>query len=86
MLIGVGPCRQMEPTIKMMQEKFPNLIKKVNVDNNAELSIKFGITSIPQLVVVEVGEDREEKEITRIKGGQSKATLLEFFNKYGNGK
>ena len=83
-----GPCLQMEPTVRMMMEKFPRLVRKVDVDKDAELALKFGVTSIPLLVAVKVGDGREEEVLERLLGKQTKADLLTFFNKYGeyNGK
>lgn len=44
-----GPCRAMTPTIEALARDFK--VCKVNVDKNQELAARYGITSIPALLV-----------------------------------
>lgn len=48
-----GPCRMLLPTVEKVAEQFAGRAKvcKVNVDENPDLSSRFGITSIPRLLV-----------------------------------
>ena len=48
-----GPCRMLLPTVEKVAEQFAGRAKvcKVNVDENPELSSRYGITSIPRLLV-----------------------------------
>lgn len=52
-----GPCRMMTPVIDELAEENPDLlIGKVNVDENMELALRFGITSIPTLIAFRDGD------------------------------
>ena len=52
-----GPCRMMTPVIDELAEENPDLlIGKVNVDENMELALRFGITSIPTLMAFRDGD------------------------------
>ena len=67
-----GPCRMMAPLLEAVAaEREDLLVAKVNVDENAELASRFGVMSIPTLVVLEDGE-----EIKRIVGARPKEALL----------
>ena len=67
-----GPCRMMAPILEAVAaEKEDLLVAKVNVDENADLASRYGVMSIPTLVVLEDGE-----EIKRIVGARPKDALL----------
>lgn len=52
-----GPCRMLAPTIDEIAEERADIkVGKVNVDNDPSLAEKFGIFSIPTLVVIKNGE------------------------------
>lgn len=53
-----GPCKMLAPTISEIAEEFSGSVKvgKVNVDEQPELADKFGITSIPTVIVFKNGE------------------------------
>ena len=52
-----GPCRMLSPIVDELAEENPQyLVGKVNVDEEMELAQKFGIMSIPTLVVIKNGE------------------------------
>lgn len=52
-----GPCRMVGPIVEeIAQEREDIAVGKINVDEEVELAMEFGITSIPTLVVVEHGE------------------------------
>ena len=50
--------------------------EKIDVDNNQDLSIQYGVRNIPTLVLVENGE-----AVGRLVGVQSKEAILEFYNR-----
>lgn len=49
------PCKMLSPMIEDIAEKTDVKICKVNVENEKELARKFGIMSIPTLVVLKNG-------------------------------
>ncbi|MBR1455764.1 MAG: thioredoxin [Oscillospiraceae bacterium] len=53
-----GPCRMLAPTIEQIAEEQAGVIKvgKIDVDEEPELAAKFGIASIPTLMVFENGQ------------------------------
>ena len=53
-----GPCRMMAPIIEEIAEEKDGVLKvaKVDVDEEPELATKFGIVSIPTLVLMKGGQ------------------------------
>ncbi len=53
-----GPCRMIAPAVKDMAVEYDGkaVIGKVDVDNNPTVSAKFGIRSIPTLLIFKNGE------------------------------
>lgn len=53
-----GPCRAIGPVIEELSKEYAGKVNvgKVNVDQNPELSINYGITSIPAILFVKGGK------------------------------
>ena len=52
-----GPCRMVAPVVEeIAAERDDILVGKINVDEETELAVKFGIISIPTLIVMKNGE------------------------------
>lgn len=52
-----GPCRMQIPILDQIAENMPHVkIGKVNVDENSELAVQFGINTIPYLVIFKEGK------------------------------
>lgn len=52
-----GPCRMIAPAVEKISEEHPEVkVCKVNIDDEQELAIKYGVMSIPTLMVVKNGE------------------------------
>ena len=53
-----GPCKMIGPLVEELANEFEGkaIIGKVDVDTNPEVSAKFGIRSIPTLLVFKSGE------------------------------
>ena len=52
-----GPCRMIAPILEEISEEDESIvIGKVNVDEEMALAAKFGVVSIPTLVVMEGGK------------------------------
>ena len=68
-----GPCRMLAPTIEAIaEERSDILVAKVNVDNSPELAVRYGISSIPTVLVFKNGELK-----SKVVGLRSKGQLLE---------
>ncbi|WP_236974907.1 thioredoxin [Membranihabitans maritimus] len=67
-----GPCKMISPLIEELAEDYDGkaLIGKVNVDHNPDLSIKYGIRSIPTILFVKNGEI-----VDKLVGATTKQTL-----------
>ncbi len=52
------PCRMLAPTIEEIAEEYDGRVKvgKLDTDSNREVSMKFGIQSIPTVIVFKGGE------------------------------
>ena len=52
-----GPCRMIAPTIEEIAEENDTIkVGKINVDDERDLSLQFGIQSIPTLIVMKDGK------------------------------
>ena len=52
-----GPCQMIGPIVEeLAQEREDITVGKINVDDEMELAIQFGVTSIPMLLVMEGGQ------------------------------
>ncbi len=53
-----GPCRMIGPVVEEMASEYAGKAKigKVNVDINPEVSVKYGIRSIPALLIFKDGQ------------------------------
>ncbi len=73
-----GPCKMIAPTLNSIAETESDkvTIAKVNVDEEKQISAKYGIRSIPTLIFFKDG-----KEVKRISGIRSKKQLVAEINK-----
>ena len=69
-----GPCRLVGPVVDQLSIDYEGkaLVGKVNVDENPEISLKFGVRSIPTILFIKNGEV-VEKHV----GTATKATLAQ---------
>ncbi|MBQ8869089.1 MAG: thioredoxin [Oscillospiraceae bacterium] len=52
-----GPCQMLSPVVDSFADENPDIsVCKVNVDEQPELAMAFGIESIPTLVVMKKGK------------------------------
>lgn len=69
-----GPCMMIAPVLKEIAEEYPQyVIGKVNVDDEIALAQKFGIVSIPTLILMKDGQ-----AIDSLVGLRSKEQILKF--------
>ncbi|KAI4453747.1 Thioredoxin [Holotrichia oblita] len=72
-----GPCRMIAPIVESLSETMADKISvgKVNVDEQEALARKFGVMSIPTLILFKNG-----KNIGTVVGYKSKEGLEQFVN------
>ena len=69
-----GPCKMVSPIIDEIAEENPQyVVGKINVDENPDLAMEFGVSTIPNLVVMENGVI-----INQIAGARPKAAILKM--------
>ena len=67
-----GPCRMVSPIVdEIAEERSDITVGKVNVDDENALAMKYGVMSIPTLIVFKDGQEK-----TRIVGARPKAAIL----------
>ena len=53
-----GPCKMVSPIVDEIADEREDIkVCKVNVDDEGELAVKFGVMSIPTLIVVKNGSE-----------------------------
>ena len=67
-----GPCKMIAPSLEQLADEYAGTFKvgKLNVDDNRETAMKYGIRSIPTLLVIKEGDVAEQ-----IVGAHPKDTL-----------
>ena len=58
-----GPCRMLGPVVEALAKKYEGkvLVGKVNVDQERELAIRYGVMSIPTVIFFKNGEEIARK-------------------------
>lgn len=74
-----GPCRSLSPIVDEVADELASklAVAKCNVDDNQDLAMKYGVMSIPTLIVFKNGE-----EIDRSVGALPKARLQALLEKH----
>ena len=71
-----GPCRMVSPLVdEISDERDDIVVGKVNVDEQGELAMRFGVMSIPTLLVFKNGE-----LANKAVGARPKDALLELLD------
>lgn len=68
-----GPCRAIGPVIEELSKEYSEKINvgKVNVDHNPQVSMNYGITSIPAILFIKGG-----KVVDKLVGAQPKGNFV----------
>ena len=74
-----GPCRMVAPVVDEIGKQYQGQIKvyKVNTDDNPNIASKYGIRSIPTLMIFKQGE-----RVDMVVGAVPKTTLANTIEKY----
>ncbi|MGA1862822.1 thioredoxin [Deferribacter thermophilus] len=77
--VWCGPCKMLAPTIDQLATELEGKAKvgKVNVDENQSLAARYGIMSIPTVMIFKDG-----KVVEQFIGVQPKGVYLDAINKY----
>ena len=72
------PCRIVSPRLTELSNEMNNIaFGKINVDENADVAQRFGIVSIPTIIIF-----KEGKQIDEMVGTQPKDRIKELVEKY----
>jgi thioredoxin 1 len=68
-----GPCRAIGPVIEELSKEYDGKVNvgKLNVDNNPEVSMNYGITSIPAILFIKGGQ-----VVDKLVGAQPKSNFV----------
>lgn len=74
-----GPCKMIAPVLEELDQEIGQSVKiaKVNVDDNPESASRFGVMSIPTLIVFKNGQP-----VDKIVGFQSKDALKNVVSRH----
>jgi thioredoxin 1 len=74
-----GPCQQMTPIVEALEKELGSTYKfaKLNVDEAREISIKYGVTSVPTFIFIKNNEIKGKET-----GYMSKEDLKEKIEEY----
>jgi thioredoxin 1 len=70
-----GPCRAIAPVIDELHNELSGkaVIGKVNIDENSDIPVSYGVRNIPTLLVFKNGE-----VVDKVVGNQPKSKLIEI--------
>ncbi|HAV22155.1 MAG: thioredoxin [Ignavibacteria bacterium GWA2_55_11] len=79
--VWCGPCKMIAPAVEEIAKEYDGKLKvgKLDVDNNQQVSMKFGIRSIPTLLIFKSG-----RVVDQLVGAVPKRTLVEKITKHLN--
>jgi len=74
-----APCRMLAPTVDAVADKYVGTatVVKVNVDDNPDISQRYGIKGIPTLILFKNGKEEE-----RVVGATSKEAISRMIDKH----
>jgi thioredoxin 1 len=74
-----GPCRAVAPTVEELAAEYGARLKvvKVDVDENQEISIRYGVQSIPTLLIFKDGN-----AVERLIGAHPKRNIVAKLQSY----
>jgi thioredoxin 1 len=77
--VWCAPCKMIVPTLEYLAQNYKEKLKvfKMNIDENMKISAKFGIRSIPTLLLFKGGELKET-----IVGALPQNKIIDVISKY----
>jgi len=60
--VWCGPCKAIAPIVEELAAEYDGKVKfgKCDVDNNQQIALKYGVRSIPTLIIFKGGENVEQ--------------------------
>jgi thioredoxin 1 len=75
-----GPCKMIAPALEEISEEMPDLVvAKVNIDENPEAPSRYGVRSIPTMILFKNGEAIDTKI-----GAQPKNRIVDWISESVN--
>jgi thioredoxin 1 len=73
-----GPCRALAPTVDRIATQYAGRVKvgKLNIDDNESVAVKYGVTSIPRLLVFKGGDQPRDQLV----GAQREDVIAKMLN------
>ena len=73
-----GPCQMLTPVLEKISEERNDFdIYKVDIDEEMELAIKYGVEVVPTMIIFKNGNP-----VGRLEGFHDKSSLIEEISKY----
>ncbi len=74
-----GPCRALGPKLEEIASEMGEKVQvvKINVDQNQETPMKYGVRGIPAMILFKGGQ-----EVGQLVGNHPKDTIVDFINKH----
>jgi thioredoxin 1 len=73
-----GPCKMMHPVFERMAKKYRHIkFTRVNVDQNQDISMKYGVQAIPTFILFKDG-----KQVERMTGAVGEPGIQMIAKKY----
>jgi thioredoxin 2 len=77
-----GPCHMLAPTIDQVSREFAGIVRvgKLNIDENPAVTDRFGVRSIPTMLLL-----RNGREVDRLVGVQPKTEIVRRVERVAHG-
>ena len=74
-----GPCKMLGPVLEEVEKEIGNkaVIAKVNVDDEQDIAVKYGVSSIPTMIIFKKGQP-----LDRSVGFASKDKIISLIKNY----
>lgn len=71
-----GPCKMLGPVLEELSEELPDdrMIAKLDIDQNVDIARKYGVMSVPTMIVFKKG-----KALAKMVGLHPKEDVIELF-------
>jgi len=74
-----GPCRALAPAVDRIADQYAGKVKvgKLNIDDNENIAVKYGVTSIPRLLVFKSSDQPRDQLV----GAQRDEVIAKMLNR-----